>query len=88
MSLPFNQLVFPDDMGEVTTRLGARDLLLDLDPPLAGPFGREITRIALPGWMAGHVAPGAPVERLDDQRFRFGGRDYRYDQWGLRPDGG
>lgn len=88
LSLPFNQLVFPDDMGEVTTRLGARDLLLDLDPPLAGPFGREITRIALPGWMAGHVAPGTPVERLDDQRFRFGGRDYRYDQWGLRPDGG
>ena len=88
LSLPFNQLVFPDDMAAVTTRLGARDLLLDLDPPLAGPFGGQVTRIALPGWMVGQVASGAPVERLDDRRFRFGGRDYRYDQWGLRTDGG
>ena len=91
LSLPFNQLVFPDDMADVTTRLGARDLLLDLDPPLAGPFGGQVTRIALPGWMVGQVALGAPVERLDDRRFRFrfrfGGRDYRYDQWGLRTDG-
>lgn len=86
LSQPFDRLVFPDDMVDVTTRLGARDLLLDLDPPLAGPFGEEIRRIALPGWMARNAAPGAPVERMDDRRFRFGGRDYLYDQWGLRLD--
>ena len=86
LSRRFDELVFPDDMTAVTTRLGARDLLLDLDTPLSGPFGREVRRIALPGWMTGNASPGAPVERLDDRRFRFAGRDYLYDQWGLRPD--
>ncbi|MFV0921396.1 CRISPR-associated helicase Cas3' [Sphingomonas parapaucimobilis] len=86
LSRRFDELVFPDDMTDVTTRLGARDLLLDLDAPLSGPFGQETTRIALPGWMVGKASPGAPVERLDDHRFRFAGRDYLYDQWGLRPE--
>ncbi|WP_322963945.1 CRISPR-associated helicase Cas3' [Sphingomonas fuzhouensis] len=86
LSKPFFELVFPDDMAEVMTRLGARDLLLDLDSPLASPFGGVVARVTLPGWMAARAAPGMSAERLDDRRFRFGERVYVYDQWGLRPE--
>ena len=87
LSQRFTTLVF-GDAGEVAaTRLGARDLLLDLPVPLAGPFGTAITRIALPAWMVGRVADGEPPVPLDAHRFQFGERYYVYDQWGLRQAG-
>jgi CRISPR-associated endonuclease/helicase Cas3 len=33
LSRRFDELIFPDDMTDVTTRLGTRDPLLDLDTP-------------------------------------------------------
>ena len=73
----------PFDPAEaVATRLGARDLLVDLPDPLAGAFGGTIDRIAIPAWMA----PGggaARVERIDDRQFALGSQRFRYDQWGL-----
>ncbi len=66
----------------VATRLGARDLLIDLPTPLTGAFGGTIDRIAIPAWMA-EGAGGGEVERIDGQHFALGGRHYRYDQWGL-----
>lgn len=87
LSQRFTTLVFGEAGEAAATRLGARDLLLDLETPLAGPFGTAITRIALPAWMVGRVAPGEAPVRLDDHRFQLGERRYVYDQWGLRREG-
>lgn len=74
----------PFDGGEaVATRLGARDLLVDLPEPLAGAFGGTIDRIVIPAWMAPGVG-GAPVERIDARAFAMGSCRFHYDQWGLR----
>lgn len=84
LSRRFTDLLYPDDMTAVTTRLGARDLLIDLDPPLAGPFGRDVRRIAIPGWMARDIPADARPERIGDRDFRLGSHCFHYDQWGLR----
>ncbi|MDJ0278316.1 CRISPR-associated helicase Cas3' [Sphingomonas sp. 2R-10] len=77
--------IAPFDPAEaVATRLGARDLLLDLPRPLSGPFGGTIDRIAIPGWMVPGIGGSEPVEPVDAQRFRLGKRPFRYDQWGLQ----
>ncbi|MFD1035447.1 CRISPR-associated helicase Cas3' [Sphingomonas hankookensis] len=67
----------------VATRLGVRDLLIDLPQPLAGPFGGAIERMAIPGWLVSGRG-GDAVETVDAQRFRLGDREFRYDQWGLQ----
>lgn len=77
----------PFDRDEaVATRLGARDLLIDLPDPLAGPFGTAVDRIAIPGWMVAGSGGGETVERIDAQRFRLGTHRFRYDAWGLQRD--
>ncbi|KQM84921.1 hypothetical protein ASE67_14590 [Sphingomonas sp. Leaf23] len=81
----FTELRFPIGGEDVATRLGARDLLIDLPAPLDGAFGGTIDRIAIPAWMAEGVG-AAEVERIDGQRFALGGQRYRYDQWGLARD--
>lgn len=58
-SEPFPE-TFPDADEHVQTRLGAEGPLLELTPGTIGPFGREITRIAVPAhW--GVTAPDRPV---------------------------
>ncbi|KQN20571.1 hypothetical protein ASE86_15020 [Sphingomonas sp. Leaf33] len=84
LSRRFTDLLYADDMTAVTTRLGARDLLIDLDPPLAGPFGHAVRRIAIPGWMAHDIPADAKPERTGDRDFRLGSHRFHYDQWGLR----
>ena len=73
----------PDSVAYAGThsRLGGRDLLIDLDPPLPGPFGRAVRRIRVPHWMAG----GGTILERDGGMLRLGGRVLRYDQWGLQP---
>jgi CRISPR-associated endonuclease/helicase Cas3 len=87
LATPFNALSFPDDGKAVTTRLGARDLLVDLPEAIAGPFGQTVDRFRIPAWMAGTVTPAdQPTPAVHDGegwRFRLGERDYRYDRWGL-----
>ena len=74
----------PFDGGEsVATRLGARDLLVDLAQPLAGAFGGTVDRIAIPAWMAPGVGDAA-VEARDAHGFSIGSYRFTYDQWGLR----
>lgn len=87
LSHRFTDLLYPDDLSAVTTRLGARDLLVDVDSALAGPFGQAVRRFAIPGWMIREVDATAPVERVDDRHFRIGARRFRYDQWGLHVAG-
>jgi len=87
LAVAFSDLVFPDAEEAVLTRLGARDLLVDLDPPIAGPFGAPVARLALPHWMAPRIASDGQPELLDHdasgQRFRLGDRAFRYGRWGL-----
>ncbi|SFP60440.1 CRISPR-associated helicase/endonuclease Cas3 [Sphingomonas rubra] len=82
LSKRFTELRWNPGGEEAMTRLGARDVLVDLDPPLRGPFGLPVDRIAIPGWM--RIAPGAEVERIDDRRFRIDGRRFAYGPWGLQ----
>lgn len=79
----FTELTF-GDVDAAVTRLGARDLLVDLSPPLAGPFGVAITRMGIPGWMVQGGAGDAAIT-LDEQRFQVGDRTFLYDRWGLQP---
>ena len=87
LSQRFTTLVFGAAGEAAATRLGARDLLVDLETPLAGPFGTAITRIALPAWMIGHMREDEAPVTLDPHRFQLGERRYVYDQWGLRREG-
>ncbi|MEP9400811.1 CRISPR-associated helicase Cas3' [Sphingomonas sp. VNH70] len=85
LTKPFTDLVFPADGEVLATRLGARDLLLDLAEPLTGPFGQAISRISVPEWMLRGVSANPAVERIDDRSFAVGGKAFRYDNWGLQP---
>ncbi len=84
LSLPFTRLDFLDDTAALT-RLGARDLLIDLPEPLTGPFGQPVARVTIPGWMADRVR-GDAVVRIDERHFALGEGTFAYDQWGLRRD--
>lgn len=87
LSQRFTTLVFGAAGDAAATRLGARDLLLDLATPLAGPFGTTISRVALPAWMLGSLRENEAPHTLDAHRFELGDRRYVYDQWGLRREG-
>ena len=87
LDTPFREIVFSKAEAAVSTRLGAADLLVDLGQPLPSPFGGPLTRIAIPHWMAGGIAPDAPFVLLgsgpDGARFRLGERSFSYGRWGL-----
>lgn len=80
LSQRFTQLDW-QDAAQAMTRLGERDLLVDFDPPLPGPFGAEVRRIAVPHWMA---QDRGMLAREGGNRFRLGDRVLCYDQWGLQ----
>jgi CRISPR-associated endonuclease/helicase Cas3 len=84
---PFRDIVFPSDEAPIATRLGARDLLVDLEGAPAGPFGAPVSRIAIPRWMAPDATADDTVAMLPaapgEVRFRLGGRAFAYDRWGL-----
>jgi CRISPR-associated endonuclease/helicase Cas3 len=87
LATPFNALSFPVDELAVTTRLGARDLLVELPEAIEGPFAQAVARFRIPAWMLGKVTaqdqPTAAVRAGEGWRFGLGDRVYRYDRWGL-----
>lgn len=83
LSQPFRTLTFADVEEEVATRLGARDLLVDLPEPLASPFGGVVTRIAIPHHMAHGIGARDEPQLIDANSFQIGTRRFDYDQWGL-----
>lgn len=91
IGIRFRDLAFPVDT-VVTTRLGARDRLVEFARPLVGPFGLPVERLTIPEWMA----TGVPAEAAPEQiatgwgcaAFDLGERRYRYDRWGLAVGGG
>ena len=85
---PFADLRFPPSDEHILTRLGEEGIVLTLDPPPAGPFGRPIARIALPArWSRGIGRDDrAEVETgADGLVLAVGGRRFRYTREGLQP---
>lgn len=68
------------------TRLGARNVELQFDPPLIGPFGRPVTRLVVPS----HLNPGGCIEMEEIVQsnnsiiYRLGENSFVYDAMGLR----
>lgn len=81
----FADLRWPDSAEKVATRLGAADLLLPLERPLASPFGSTLTHLKVPRWMTPADLPEEPVLTLaEDGGIALGERRYRYDRFGLQ----
>lgn len=86
-SLPENQ---PDLHREALTRLGLRDRRVEFEEALEGPFGVALRTLHLPGWMleGAEIADAAAAEAVEQRsggiRFRFGGRAFGYDRYGLQ----
>jgi CRISPR-associated endonuclease/helicase Cas3 len=84
------QVIFPDDE-RVSSRLGARDLLIVLDPPAPGPFGASVSQIAIPEYWArgidpdGGLAPHAMETTADSLRFNVQAHVFSYTSMGLQP---
>jgi CRISPR-associated endonuclease/helicase Cas3 len=69
LSTPFSELDhFPDAEENITTRLGARDLMLRLPDGTPGAFG-PVTAIRVPAWLA----PGVPHDAVPVVKPRDGG---------------
>ncbi len=91
-SMPFgsSDICFGDDDKnlEVTTRLGDRDWMVRFDPSPAGPFGRPVHQLRIPGWMVpkADVAEQPDTEVLPEGGFLFElqGHRFLYDRMGLQ----
>ena len=83
----FSTLLFPAVDQAVSTRLGARDRLVDFEAPFDGPFGAPVERLTIPGWMAGGIGAEALPEEvaadLEGTTFQLGERRYHYGRFGL-----
>lgn len=85
--LPENQ---PDPDREALTRLGLRDRRVEFEETLEGPFGAALRTLHLPGWMleGAEIADDASAEAVEQRsggiHFRFGGRAFKYDRYGLQ----
>jgi CRISPR-associated endonuclease/helicase Cas3 len=86
----FEDLQFPDDEGRIGTRLGAADRVVAFDPPVAGPFGQEVSQLAirhhlLARGLSIEAQPSLPVPLPDGNGFTFelGATLYCYSRWGL-----
>jgi CRISPR-associated endonuclease/helicase Cas3 len=82
----FAEIAWPESGERLATRLGARDLLLPLDGPLASPFDATLLHLKIPAWMAPKAMPeGDPIIAVEvDGRLRLGDAVYRYDRFGLQ----
>ena len=79
-------LEFPSPDEKILTRLGSEGLVLPLESEPVGPFGKPITRIALPAhWCRGLSGDDVPVvQRCDDGlTLRVGDVTFHYSRHGL-----
>ena len=82
----FEALRFPNVDERIMTRLGSEGIVLRLDPPVVGPFGRPVTRIALPARWSRGIDKDEPVTvRVGDGVLflSIGERRFRYSREGL-----
>lgn len=86
----FCDVQFPDDDEKIATRLGAADRLIELDPPLPGPFGQAVRQLALRHHLAPEgLSPDAKPQDIvllpqeGGFEFSLGNTRYRYSRLGL-----
>ena len=88
ISKPFTSLQFTDPAEAISTRLGLKNRIVDLPHSLLGPFGGYIRRLSIPGWMTRGATSEDQVADIDTNtagviRFKFAGRQFQYDRFGL-----
>lgn len=87
---PFFDLSFPDADHKIATRLGAADRRIEITPPQPGPFGQEVSQIALrfhqiPAGLSPDAQP-SDITTLPGRagfEFALGAARYRYSRFGL-----
>lgn len=88
MNIPFQELLFLDALdGVVSTRLGARDVIIELPTSPIGPFGTPVSRLKIPAWMAGEITAEDVPELTplgDGFEMSLGARRFVYDRFGLQ----
>lgn len=78
---------FPDDLETAKTRLGQEDYRILLPKPAEGPFGEAIEELSVSEWQLDE--PPETEEATDVSEtdggftFRFSGRSFRYNRFGL-----
>ena len=86
----FLEANFPGSDERIMTRLGEEGAVLEFDPPVDGPFGTPVTRIALPArWSQGISRNDRAAMTPCNQReaiLSVGERTFRYSRAGLMPD--
>ena len=88
-NLPWDeQVAWPEPGEKLRTRLGLDDRLATLAKPWTSPFGKDLTDMKIPGWMADGAEPSDEPAVLVEAtagalRFRWAGRDFLYDRHGL-----
>jgi CRISPR-associated endonuclease/helicase Cas3 len=86
-SAPFRDFTL-DGADPFSTRLGGKDLLVSINPPVLGPFGRLLEGIKVSHYLAGDAPADAEIEVTehgpDGLVFRLGSGTLRYDRFGLR----
>lgn len=86
--LPFEDIQFPDEENKVATRLGAADRLVELDPPLPGPFGVDVRQLTVRHHLIRHepgppASASHPIVRAGGFEFDLGNTHFRYSRFGL-----
>lgn len=84
----YSETNFPDGQ-RVPTRLGEDDRRVRFPEPLHSPFGLKVHELVVPGrWVRGVPADEDCAHSVSSDRavthFRFGGRQFTYDRFGLR----
>ena len=75
----FDTMIFPGDDERIVTRLGESGAVLTLDPPVVGPFGCCITRIAVPArWSYGFGDDSAVAVEADYQGLVLTAGEWRF----------
>ena len=85
---PYGEEAFPPSDERIMTRLGDEGIVLALGPPPTGPFGKQVTRLALPArWSCGVSADdleGIGIEETAGGfEFVVGTHSFVYDRRGL-----
>ncbi len=91
---PFGTEAFPDQDEKIATRLGAADRLIEVDPPLPGPFGLPVSQLTLrhhqiPTGLSPDAQPtdwmplSDSLGRTVGFEFMLGTQRYRYSRFGL-----
>jgi len=84
---PFGVEPFPDDLETAKTRLGQEDYRVELPEPADGPFGDTIGELAVSEWQLDEPPETEEATNVSaedsDFTFRFSGRSFRYDRFGL-----